>query len=304
MNCSPTSKVKNIEIKRQKKVESTRLKREMLPNPPKRRRICGPDANYGTDTCEKPDISDDTMQKQKDIIIATLNIQCSQRIQIERETINQSDSSKWHDIRRIRITASNFGSVCRARNFSSYKNKVKQVLYNNCNTTAMQFGKMNENTAKKQLESQINKQILPCGIFIDKSDPCLAASPDGLIGVDGIIEIKCSVSGKDMNPDDAIRDKKIMYWKCNRNGEIVLNKKHPFYYQVQGQLNITERAYCYFAVWTGCNHQLKIERIERDKEFFETEMRMKLVDFYYKSLLPEMIDGRIPRKMQIRDYPI
>lgn len=73
----------------------------------------------------------------------------------------------------------------------------------------------------------------------------------GMIGADGIIEIKCSFSGKEMNPDEAIKEKKILYWKCNKNGEIVLNERHPFYYQVQGQLNITERDYCYFAVWTG-----------------------------------------------------
>lgn len=306
INCSPTTAIKRIEIDRQKKVETTKLKRKTLTYPStnplaKHRRIYGPDLHYGIDTCEKPDISEDIMQKQKDLMLTTLSQQCAKRTEIERETTNQSDSNKWHEIRRIRITASNFGSICRARNSTSYKNKVKHVLYSNSSTAAMQFGKMNENSAKKQLELQLNITISPCGIFIDKSDPCLAASPDGLVGEDGIVEIKCSFAGKNMNPDDAIKKKKIPYWKWNDSSGIVLNRNHPFYYQVQGQLNITERDYCYFAVWTGCNHKLKVERIERDVAFYDT-MRKKLVDFYHNSLLPEIIDGRIPRNMVIREH--
>lgn len=33
-------------------------------------------------------------------------------------------------------------------------------------------------------------------------------------------------------------------------GELKLKTSHDYYYQVQGQLHITDRKYCYFAVWT------------------------------------------------------
>ena len=32
--------------------------------------------------------------------------------------------------------------------------------------------------------------------------------------------------------------------------KITLKKTDNYYYQVQAQLNITERNYCYFVVWT------------------------------------------------------
>lgn len=35
-----------------------------------------------------------------------------------------------------------------------------------------------------------------------------------------------------------------------KNGELKLKTSHDYYYQVQGQLHITERQYCYFIVWT------------------------------------------------------
>lgn len=34
------------------------------------------------------------------------------------------------------------------------------------------------------------------------------------------------------------------------DGKITLKKTDNYYYQVQAQLNITERNYCYFVVWT------------------------------------------------------
>lgn len=34
------------------------------------------------------------------------------------------------------------------------------------------------------------------------------------------------------------------------NGKLILKRNYPYYYQVQGQLNITKRTWCYFVVWT------------------------------------------------------
>ena len=45
-----------------------------------------------------------------------------------------------------------------------------------------------------------NEVIERCGIFIDFESPYLGASPDGLVGDDGIVEVKCLVSleGEDL----------------------------------------------------------------------------------------------------------
>jgi len=48
-----------------------------------------------------------------------------------------------------------------------------------------------------------------CGIFVDKKLNFLAATPDGLIDNDYIVEIKCPVSIKDYKPEEAFSNKKL-----------------------------------------------------------------------------------------------
>lgn len=77
----------------------------------------------------------------------------------------------------------------------------------------------------------------------------MAASPDGLIDKDGIVEIKCPASIKDMTPEEAFENKKLNFMSL-KNGILKLKTTHNYYFQVQGQLEISERNYCYFVVWT------------------------------------------------------
>lgn len=41
--------------------------------------------------------------------------------------------------------------------------------------------------------------------------PYLAVSPDGLIGEDAILEIKCPLSIKELTPEEAISQNKLKY---------------------------------------------------------------------------------------------
>jgi hypothetical protein len=43
------------------------------------------------------------------------------------------------------------------------------------------------------------------------------------------------------------------------------------------------------------------EKIGRDKEFWKNKMLPKLQKFYFEALLPEIVDGRLPRSMEIRE---
>jgi hypothetical protein len=144
-------------------------------------------------------------------------------------------------------------------------------------------------------------RVKPCGLFIDSEFPFLAATPDGLIGEDGITEIKCPSSCINMTPDEAIFSRKVTFWSLDKTKKSILgvNKKHSYYYQVQGQLRVTKRQYCLFALWTP--QGMKIERIERDDGFWKDNMEEKLHSFYHNCLLPEIIDPRHTRSMPIRN---
>ena len=104
--------------------------------------------------------------------------------------------------------------------------------------------------AKDAFKKVTGLQIRPCGLFVDQNLNFLAASPDGLIENDTIVEIKCPSSIKNTTPQDAAKMKMIKYLVINKKGEIELKRTFSYYFQVQGQLHITQRQYCYFIVWT------------------------------------------------------
>ncbi|GFX55672.1 hypothetical protein TNCV_269601 [Trichonephila clavipes] len=66
-------------------------------------------------------------------------------------------------------------------------------------TYAMKYGLANEEIARKQYEREYSTEVKICGLFVDKDKPFLCASPDGLVGDDGLIEIKNALILRDLN---------------------------------------------------------------------------------------------------------
>ncbi|XP_066599929.1 uncharacterized protein [Prorops nasuta] len=167
---------------------------------------------------------------------------------------------------------------------------------------AITYGRLNEKNARECLQKEINKQIRSCGLFIERKLSYLGASTDGLIDDEGIVEIKCSFTGKDLSAKEVIEAKlHLRRIFGNRKMNKTMNKRYNYYYQVQGQLQITQRQYCLFSIWTP--KSIVTIRVERDDEFWHRQMETKLVRFYEYCLFPEILDRRKNRNMQIRDPP-
>lgn len=117
--------------------------------------------------------------------------------------------------------------------------------------------------AREQLQEKLGVEINDCGLFIDAELAYLAATPDGIIGDNAIVEIKCPYAARQVSPAAAIRDNVA---DLNRIFDKIdnsrMNQRHSYYFQVQGQLHITQREYCVFAVWTSLG--LKYTIVERD----------------------------------------
>lgn len=111
------------------------------------------------------------------------------------------------------------------------------------------YGVENEIIAKEELENVIGNKIQSAGMIVDIDQPFLAVSPDGLIDREFLVEIKCPSSAKELTPLEAINNKII---KCCeiKNGNLFLKRNDNYYYQIQGQLHVTRRMYCYFCIWT------------------------------------------------------
>ncbi|GBP52708.1 hypothetical protein EVAR_43909_1 [Eumeta japonica] len=87
---------------------------------------------------------------------------------------------------------------------------------------AISHGIKNEEIALEQLAVQERVNIEPCGIFIDEELPFIGASPDGLIGSDTCVEIKCPVVAYKMDcslrpQKDYFRDRIVFTWSLSTN---------------------------------------------------------------------------------------
>jgi hypothetical protein len=123
------------------------------------------------------------------------------------------------------------------------------------------------------------------------------------IKIDGTIEAKClmSVGEKKLeevanDPDPKVRNKLCLHI---REGKLQLKRNHRYYYQVQGQLQITQCNSGYFIVYS--ENDFHSEVIKRDDDLWYNQMLPKLNKFYMECLLPEIIDPRVPRGRNCRD---
>lgn len=257
-------------------------------------------AHYGIH-CQKPDMDTITFDERKNKFLKDLALSKEDRHILERSTVLQSASSKWLETRRKLLTASWFSRVCKRRAKTNCRSLVRQILYGNDlgNVPSIKHGRQNEHTALRELEQELNVIIEECGLFIDNEFSFLGATPDGKCNI-GIVEVKCPSSAYNLDPEEAVKQKKIDFWVYRSNAFIV-NKKSKWYYQVQGQLRVTGQDMCVFAVWTGVG-KLKYEFVKRDDQFWKENMEGHLVKFYYNCLLPELVDPRYPRSMDLRDH--
>lgn len=98
-------------------------------------------------------------------------------VAIERDTIGQQDNDQWRIHRKSRLTASNFGKVCKLRPSASRANTIKYILYDLFQgNSATKYGIKNESIARNAVQEKLNIEIKPAGLFIHKSLPHLAAA--------------------------------------------------------------------------------------------------------------------------------
>lgn len=301
---SSSGLAEKIETQRLKKVNYTQQRRQLPFNYKKsapKTKANELDENYGTDTCSRPDLSDELFTAEQNKVLAELEQNCNKRLIIESRTVDQSSSNEWLEIRQNMLTSSLFGKICKRK--SKFGTLVKQIFKskNMSPTVAMKHGMHYEKVAREKLEKQLNIKVKESGILIDQFHYFLGSSPDGLIDEDGLVEIKCPFSSFGMKIDDQILARKITCYSVDKKTkEISVNRNHEYFYQIQGQLNIFNRKYCLFVHYSGDKQDLKITKIERDQVFWDEKMVPALKQFFFKHYLPELADPRLARGMDPR----
>lgn len=208
--------------------------------------------------------------------------------QIAIDTIGQHANEKWLVGRKLRLTSSKFGMVIDACHRNKYPNSLMKNLlegYNLQRVLAVQWGKDNEQTALQKFMEVSHLAVVPTGMWIDESG-ILAASPDGLIGNDAVLEIKCPYKYREASLKTGVQDKKYLYYY--ENGKIIIQKQHAYYHQVQGQLYLTNRERCYFFIWTPNEREIFI--INKDPSW---ECNIDILKyFYFNTFIPFVLKNK------------
>lgn len=262
----------------------------------------GPSADQVTNIPDC-DITADELEEKCELYISSLQVSVQERDIIMEKTKMQGDCDLWHKERRKRLTASNFGIVCRRKETTSCANLVKQMLYKPpVVTSAIEYGRRNEHIAIKRFQDQSGLVVEKCGLCIDLQHGFLGASPDGIVANENaIVEVKCAPSAIQLGLEETARKKKSFFLENCEGRGLVLKTTHPYFYQVQGILNITSRDICYFVVMTDTKSSLHIEKIQRDANFWEMVMLPKLTQFYRHCLLPEIVAPNMILGKDIRE---
>lgn len=167
-------------------------------------------------------------------------------------------SKEWFEIRADKMTASHANTIkTNGKGLQTYVYKKMFKFITEQYKTEDEFlsydierGKELESIAISDYELETGKKVKTVG-FVEFDDH-VGCSPDGLVGNEGLLEIKCP------------RDWKFL--KFLVDGEI----ESQYIYQMQMQMLVTGREWCDFLVF---NESFKvpsaIKRVERDDEKIE-----------------------------------
>ena len=216
--------------------------------------------------------------------------------QIENLTQGQAENEAWFEHRRGRITASLFHSVVNFRFLDKPDNYILKKIMSKESSTLyppLAFGRANEPVARQQYfdiqkTTHKNFNVKECGLFIDKENPYIGASPDGVVSCSccgrGLLEIKCSFTHQNVTPKDACLDDHYHLY-CDENNQVRLKESSSWFVQIQGQMGVCNLPWCDFVFFT--RRGISIDRIYFDEDIFYGIVQ-KCEKFFHKYVLPAL----------------
>lgn len=177
-------------------------------------------------------------------------------------------SPEWFEKRKGRISGSRVGAILGLSPFAKPDDVLRSMVreYHGADSEftgniATQWGNDNEDKAIAVYEETENQLVVSTGFHIHGD--MFGASPDGLVGDDGLIEVKCPFGKRYEGWFKSIHDQ-------------------PHYYaQVQLELLATDRKWCDFFQWSTVT--TLCERVERDYDWLDSNIA-ELDSFYAKYL--------------------
>ena len=163
-------------------------------------------------------------------------------------------SAEWFAARVGRVTGSAVGAILGLSPFMSADDVLRRMVreYNKApleftGNVATEYGQFHESGATFEYQIETGQQVTECCFF--PYEEWLGASPDGLVGVMGLIEIKCPYGQRDKNPP-----------------EFKPAEEQPHYYaQMQIEMLCADREWCDFYQWS--QHGTRLETVTRSESW-------------------------------------
>lgn len=179
-------------------------------------------------------------------------------------------TQEWFDARRGKLTGSNVGAALGLNPWKTPESLIRQMVreYHGAEpdftgNIATEYGAQHEPLALMDYLGETGNLVEECSFFVHPNHDWLGASPDGLIGDDGLIEVKCPFGQRDKSPP-----------------KFKTAAEQPHYYaQMQVEMACTGRKWCDFYQWAP--NGTSLERVEYSPEWF-TERLPELLEFYHR----------------------
>ena len=221
-----------------------------------------------------------------------------QIVGVEAITRGQSKNPSWALLRNGRITASNFGAVLRPclANRQPSKSLFASLLgqYDLSGQHAIQWGIMHEAIAVSVYAEATGAEVSPSGLWLAPSG-LVGGSPDGIVSVQKIVEVKCPYSERHKSLATLASEKTFFLchdakssdqrFALNLSSDIGRNSFH----QMQANMYFSHRRFCDLIVWTPS--ETIVVDVPLDEGWY---CNISVVEEFYKThFLPVYLDGGV-----------
>lgn len=191
-------------------------------------------------------------------------------------------SAAWHDARRGRLTASNLGAALGLVNYVSRDTAFRRAMGkdNFTGNVATEWGTNNEANGIMAYQALTGNLVQATGLHVHPHHNWLAGSPDGFVGDEGMIEVKCP-----------------FYFRKDGTGR--MHKEVPPHYllQMNALMCICDRAWCDYVCWAP--EGMCVYRVTSDPELFDF-----LLTYYgqFYAAMQSQADTAPPLSVAERDH--
>nr|CAI5864959.1 unnamed protein product [Callosobruchus analis] len=156
--------------------------------------------------------------------------------------------------------------------------------YNMEHLKAIQWGNMHEKEGIKSLEDSLNVKVVPTGIRLHECG-YLGASPDGLIGENEIVEVKCPYKYRDVSLLDDIKSSRNYIIFSDEDGNIT---ETMIFSAISRPISHNKKKNAHLVIWTP--KEVAIVNIEA--ECFNEHLNV-LKMFYFEHYIPFLLGKNI-----------